>query len=366
MYIALFFLTYSFVLGFVIVNKMYIKTSSMATVMALGIITQGVISNYFGSNNIEEYTKTLCTINLALWMAFATSYLISCTKRKFTEIHLNNPINRFGIGTWIAGTSICGILVHRQFLELAIVSQILLFINFVFWLMYIGVCFVALRDISRQNLKKEVHGVIFLTTVSTQSIVLLMNTVYNEVPKWVNVSMITMGICFYVIAAYLIMDRYLRNFNSFSIKDDWKNTNCIIHGATSITGLACLFSSSINHQIIIFIWFFTLIIFLSVELIETIRLISRIKSYGVSKGILIYDVSQWSRVFTFGMFYTFTFIVATNINMQNRVQNFIVETGIWVIFILGISELLLSIKVQFENFRLRKLNKPKPIEYESL
>lgn len=354
-YIFLLVFFYSMMLGFLVINKMLIKTSTMAAVMAIGILSQGVISNYFGANQIGVYGKVLSIINLALWMAFASSFLLSTLHKKFREIHFNNPINRFGMGTWIAGTSICGILIHRQFLEWNIISKLLLVINFIFWIFYIvGSCF-SFYTIYKSNHIKEVHGILLLTTVSTQSLVLLMNTIYSTIPKGLNVTLICIGLCLYVIASFFVCERYVRNWKFFSVVKDWNNTNCILHGALSITGLACLFSNTISASMILFIWFCATAVFIIVELIEIYRLIKRVRNYGVRQGIFVYDVTQWSRIFTFGMYYTFTFLTGSTLDLHHMVQTMTINSGIWIILSLTVIEIVLSLKVPFEAWRTNRV-----------
>src|SRR5699024_3291045 len=88
--------------------------------------------------------------------------------------------------------------------------------------------------------------------------------------------------------------------------DNWANTNCIIHGALSITGLAWLTVYPQTSSFIQMFWWLTFILVIIIEIIEVVRMISRIRHYGLGHGIGIYHVSQWSRNFTFGMFFAFT------------------------------------------------------------
>jgi len=47
-----------------------------------------------------------------------------------------------------------------------------------------------------------------------------------------------------------------------------------------------------------------------VEAAELLRLVRRVGQHGLRQGIFTYHVSQWSRNFTFGMFYAFTLAMA--------------------------------------------------------
>jgi hypothetical protein len=109
-------------------------------------------------------------------------------------------------------------------------------------------------------------------------------------------SMFIMGFCFYMVSAFYVIKRYITS--SWSIELDWNNTNCILHGAISISGIACMTTKVLNESSIHFIWTLALIVFFIVECIEISRFFKRIKKDGVKKGILIYDVTQWSRIFT--------------------------------------------------------------------
>ncbi len=53
-------------------------------------------------------------------------------------------------------------------------------------------------------------------------------------------------------------------------------------------------------------WGLTLAVFVIVEAFELGRFAARVAAFGWREGVLIYDVSQWARNFTFGMFYAFT------------------------------------------------------------
>jgi hypothetical protein len=341
----------TFGIYFIFSKKIYIHTSTMAVVMALGIITQGVLLNFFGTRfffgRVGEF---LCIIILSLWGSFSFSFLLSYFNKRFHTIHYSHPVNRFGIGTWVAGTSICGILIYKEFNEWAFVSQILLCVNILLWMIYIGGSLRAFYELNQNRLTKNVHGILLLTTVSTQSIVLLISTVDQNVPSTVDVFLITLGSCFYIVGTFLIIKRYVTS-ESWTIKTDWNNTNCILHGALSITGLACVVSHVLSKQSVVLIWIIAAIVFLIIESIEVYRLYNRLKHYGMKKGILIYDVSQWSRIFTFGMFYTITFQSAPNQFLLSLTRKVIITIGIWPIIILGIFELFLCVKYYIKTYK---------------
>ena len=336
----------------------------MAAVMALGIIIKGVLLNYFDSKLLHgTYGDILSLTVLALWVSFCFSFVLVLLNGKFREIHYNNPINRFGIGTWVAGTSICWILMYEHFIELALFVKIISYVNILFWSIYIGICIKSFIPISKAPLNEKVHGILLLPTVSTQSIVILLNTIYQDIPVFFNNFLILTGGGLYLISLCLIIKRYCTKFDSWSIEKDWNNTNCILHGALSITGLACIISQSASEQIIVTIWTSAMGIFLIVESIEFYRAFKRIRHYGWRKGIFVYDVSQWSRIFTFGMFYTFTFMFTPTSTLITAIRKGVILYGIWIILILAIAELLLCVT---SFIRSNHLNKPTDAKTEKL
>ncbi|MFP7299367.1 hypothetical protein [Neobacillus niacini] len=314
----------------------------MAIVMAIGIVVQGVLLNYFGIQFFQHiFGKILCIINLSLWFSFISSFFIASLDGKFKDIHYSNVINRFGIGTWVAGTSISGILFYKQFSNWGFIPVIIAFINIILWIIYIAISVRAFIEISRTKSYQNVHGILLLTTVSTQSIVLLLNTVFKEISDIFNLSLLIIGFCFYLVCVFFIFSRYFKH--SWSLEKDWNNTNCILHGALSISGIACLVTGIISIDIIRWIWRAAFIIFIAVEIMELSRLFNRIKHYGFTQAIFIYDVTQWSRVFTFAMFYTFTSLFQTHLFIGSIVIETILKVGVWVVIILLLIELSLSL-----------------------
>jgi hypothetical protein len=156
------------------------------------------------------------------------------------------------------------------------------------------------------ELLDQVHGVLLLACVATQSIVLAGHMLLGPaIPSYCSISLILLGVLYYVLGLSLILIRYLQR-NRGCLADDWTNTNCIIHGAMSITGLTCAISRVVSPNIIASIWLWVLFTFVIVEMIEIVRAIQRLRLYGWEEGIFSYSVSQWSRNFTIGMFLAFT------------------------------------------------------------
>ncbi|GLB60090.1 hypothetical protein [Cytobacillus sp. NCCP-133] len=326
-------------------KKIHISTAAMAAVMALGIVTHGVLLNVLA---VSGFGRLLSIVDIGLWLAFLLSIAASILKGEFRKIHYANPINRFGIGTWVAGSSICGILIYKQFGG-GVAASAVAVLNAGLWLCYMAISLRSFIEIHRSGMLQRVHGILLLTTVSTQSLILLFNTVFEHVPVYFNAGMMIIGLSFYLVSSWFILKRYTAAH--WDIADDWNNTNCILHGALSISGLAMMKSAIVSDQFVAVIWLGTFLLFLIVEIIEGYRLAKRIRMYGVRSGVFTYNVTQWSRIFTFAMFFTFTAFL--KVPALFSIQQTIIHIGIWIILVLLIIELVLSIQVlQKDHVRL--------------
>jgi hypothetical protein len=152
----------------------------------------------------------------------------------------------------------------------------------------------------------SVNGAILLSTVSTQSIVILGPLLTPpELPEAVWTAITILGYLFYVTGLALIVRHYLRE-RGLRLADGWDNTNCIGHGALAISGLAAVLRGDLPVPWIVLTWLWMAGMFVVIESIEIARAFVRVQAYGWRKGVLTYNVSQWARNFTFGMFYAFT------------------------------------------------------------
>jgi hypothetical protein len=192
-----------------------------------------------------------------------------------------------------------------------------------------------------------VHGVLLLSTVSTQSLVIVWKAAfgtsffYRLAAPW----MILLGVLFYLVSFYLILRRYAHEGKAIDLDKGWFNTNCIIHGAMSITGLASAVCGVVSANLILLIWLWVICWFVVVEAVEIARAVKRIRLYGFVDGLLIYDPTQWSRNFTFGMLYAFTlnFDLAKSVAADSFLQSLhdgLLHYYAWVVLVLLLSEIL--------------------------
>ncbi len=247
---------------------------------------------------------------LVVWSFIAASYA-ACWLQGRMASHTAAPMDGLAVGTWVAGTAVAArVILHgvpawrAAAIALAIAALLL-------WLWYLALVLRAFRAVIASPGRLRVTGRILLSTVSTQSLALLAwhlwpDAAFLRAPV---AGLIVLGYLFYAAGLVLVIQRYLRE-PRWSLSEDWDNTNCIVHGAMSISGLAVASTGVLPEFLGVATWLYALLVLLAVEAIEVARMSQRVRQRGLHQGILTYHVSQWSRNFTFGMFYALTLALA--------------------------------------------------------
>ena len=296
---------------FLAVRRLFMKkisspTGSGAIVMAIGIFINGAIVHYSFLN--KEFTRSLAVILFILFLFIAGSFILDAVRRKIYTVHFADHVGCFAVGTWIAGTSVCGIALCRLLPDWKPFVQVLVIGNIGLWFYFMTRAVVSFCQFFSTEAWRKVHGVLFLSTVSTQSLVIVWKAGFGEgawyriLAPWV----ILLGVVFYCVSFWLIARRYAGEGANIDLDAGWFNTNCITHGAMSITGLASAVSGAVPPDLILLIWLWAIFWFVIIEIIEIARAVKRIGLHGFTGGLLQYNPSQWSRNFTFGMLYAFT------------------------------------------------------------
>lgn len=283
-------------------------TAAGAIVMAAGI---------FGLAALPEITADpqpvipLFTLGLlVVWGSIAASYVVSGLQGRLAS-HTAAPVDAFAVGTWVAGTTVTARMLLQGVPGWRAVAMALCLAACALWLWYLAHVLRGFRAVIASHDRLRVTGRILLSTVSTQSLVLLAWNLWPDarllrVPA---MTLMLLGFVFYGASLVLVIQRY-RRAPHWSLADDWDNTNCIVHGAMSISGLAVAYTGLLPVMIGIGTWLYVLLALLVVEAVEVARMIERTRQYGLRRGMFTYHVSQWSRNFTFGMFYAFTHALA--------------------------------------------------------
>lgn len=285
-----------------LLNKKYIRIepAAAAIIMAYGICFIGVIEYFPTIDNKIGMIGALSLI--ALWLIIYTLLSWQFFQADFFRKYMPHPVQTFTIGTWIAGVSVlCNVLLKYFPNQTGIIYTIGIF-NSLLWIAFCIICIRNFITLSKMNIR--IDGAILLSTVGIQSVVILLHEITGGIPPIIAIFAISIGILFYITSITLISRSYTQN--KWNMADHWANTNCIIHGALSITGLAIVTANIPAPTLIIIIWYVTFILLLFVESMEIVRIIKRINRYGIRHGLFTYHVSQWSRNFTFGMFFAFT------------------------------------------------------------
>jgi hypothetical protein len=320
-------------------------TGSGAIVMAIGIFINGAIVNFTIFN--QEITRSLTVILFILLLFIAGSYIADAGQRKTFRMHFANPVASFAVGTWIAGISVCGIALSQRLPDWRLFVQVLVIGNIGLWFYFVYRAVRNFFQLFGTESGQKVHGVLLLSTVSTQSLVIVWRAAFGESPGYRLVApwVIVLGLIFYFVSFYLIMRRYIGEGANIDLDKSWFNTNCILHGAMSITGLASAVCGVVSPNLTLLIWLWAIAWFLIVEGVEIARAVKRSRRHGLADGLLIYDPTQWSRNFTFGMLYAFTmnFDLSKSVAASSfllPLREGVLRHFAWVVFLLLLFEIL--------------------------
>ncbi|RWZ58654.1 hypothetical protein EQV77_06715 [Halobacillus fulvus] len=320
-------------------KRKVINPASGAIVMAFGIFLEGAMNYFFGQGVGRWFVMIYFTLSAALY----TKWCRQIFQKEFLSSLINNPVNSFTLGSWVAGCSVLLVVVDAYFSFFHPIAIVMTAINTLFWLAFLMISVVNFKRLWTERIHVP-HGVILLSTVATQSIVILWNEMFPSLPEYLSLTAIFVGVSFYIISFYLITRRYWST--RWSLAEDWTNTNCILHGALSITGLALVSTGVWTGTALLYYWVLVFVVLCLVEGMEVIRACQRVRRKGWKEGIFSYHISQWSRNFTFGMFYTFTLMMHEALSPESLLYSvhevflpvlawvvlgtLVVEVGLWL------------------------------------
>lgn len=347
-------------------RKSDMPTAAGSILMVGGIFIQGAWSELTGLSVYSYATSIFVIILIAIWIYLLLGYITSIRKDEFYAIHLADPVGRFAIGTWIAGTSILLITIYTSFpsswvYETVLIVAVMTIGLWIFFMYWVGK---SMIDIARMQGGRHVHGIILLATVATQSIAMLLYDIFGHSEAMLIICrlLIGWGLILYVGLASLMIYRYIRY--AWNTADQSQSNNVMMYGALAITGVAVIETSSWTLDAVSILWWITLGILLVAECIEMIRAVMRIKRHGWKTAVGTYDVTQWSRIFTLGIFNLFTWRLIM-INQSALVQQPVspLQSGIvmitaWITVLLLIWQCVLSI----EAYRHRTVGVELPVQ----
>ena len=314
--------------------------------MALGIFGAAALQRLPGGTAV---TGVIAAVAVVVWLAIAFALGLSIIRRGVSA-YTAPALASFGIGTWIAATAVVARLLMLAAPSLGSLARAFVLASAALWLWFLPI---ALGNFARLavSVSAKPSGAILLVTVATQAVALMALRLFPDVPAlgWVATALIAFGIVCYGVALVLLLRRYATS-RPWRLVDDWDNSNCIVHGALSISGLAAAISGNFAGKTLLAFWLAVGAVFILVETIELMRLLVRVKALGWRRGLLVYDISQWARNFTFGMFYAFTVAFAERVPdlgahlLIAEFRSAVVGGGQYVVlaFLLGESALMLS------------------------
>ncbi|HWB48042.1 MAG TPA: hypothetical protein VG651_02955 [Stellaceae bacterium] len=247
------------------------------------------------------------------WLGIAGLILRSTLQRGLG--HYTGPlIGSFAIGTWVAASAVVARMAMLAAPDARWLAETMFAATAGIWLWFLPQALRNLVRIARSPPgEARPNGVILLTTVATQAVALPALRLFPDVAvvRGVADALMGLGLVCYLAGAVLIARRYLDG-PRWRLATDWDNTNCILHGALSISGLTMTVGGAIGPDVLVPYWAATLAVFVVIETVELARLAARVRSLGWREAVLVYDLSQWARNFTFGMFYAFTAALVGN------------------------------------------------------
>lgn len=104
-----------------------IDASAGSIIMAFGIFLLGAVYQ-FPFLNIH-LGLVLSGFLVIAWLFMFFSFFLSLSKRDYRNSLVNLPIKSFGVGTWIAATSVIGDLIIQRIPSLLSIVQVLAYAN---------------------------------------------------------------------------------------------------------------------------------------------------------------------------------------------------------------------------------------------
>lgn len=323
----------------------YAATNSMSLVMAIGIFASFALTRLPAHSLLIG--KLIMVGLFAIWLIIMWSYLGSILRGLFYRLHYKPILNRFAIGTWVAGTAVLADLTVRLLPDMIWVGRSLALTALVLYIPYIIVAILGYGELWRNPLKQRAVGVILLAAVATQATYIALHMAFagNTTVQTAEPVLSILGVLLICSGLALIALRY-RKTKVHDLALQWHDTNCIIHGAVSITGLALVMAGQYDTTILLWVWYIAFILFIAVEAIEVVRAVQRIGRYGLRRGIILYDAAQWSRNFTYGMLYAFTLELSLQLAGQlgayPQIQ-FVVRYGQYIVLVMLLIEIVLFV-----------------------
>src|SRR5690625_3681710 len=152
--------------------------------------------------------KYLAFILLIAWIFIYKSLSIQFFHRDFLIPFIKHPVKSFTMGTWIAGVSVLCNVFLKYFPGMIMVTQAIAALNTLLWLFFLVNCFYNFKQLLFDHKDYPVHGILLISTVGTQSIIILLNNVFFQLPILFSDIIIMLGLLFYIVIMILMTKIY--------------------------------------------------------------------------------------------------------------------------------------------------------------
>lgn len=261
------------------------------------------------------------------------------------------PSERSGLSAWIVGTSLTCIMVGR--INPLLHGAILLLVIFavLLWFKYAFMVCYALVGYIRNKFQEYVSPSLLLGSAATASIAWVLFFVFQD--KFSNKiyeTFIVLSCLLYVFISLMMLGNFYRR-NVQNLLVNWSAENSLVFGVSSFIGLTSLVTQAAPDSFIDVAWFWSAIFCALMTLFELFHVFLRQK-------VWVYDVKHWLRIFSYSIFYVFTWYYYFEHYSDGAIVTFIAEHGLNVI------TLLLVIQIVYVFFTLRASSYDGRIELE--
>lgn len=213
--------------------------------------------------------------------------------------------DRFGLSGWIIGTALIVIMIsriaplqHGVILLLAIFASLL-------WLKYAGMVCRALLSHIRNMLNDNVSASLLLGSTATACIAWMFYIVFQErIPAFVYQIFVAIACILYVIVFSTWLSHYFRG-KTQRLLASWSAENSLVFGASSMIGMVSL-TIHAPEWLVDVLWFWSLVWGFVITAIDAGQACVHLSIRVMRKKVLSYDLRHWLRIFSYCMFYVFT------------------------------------------------------------
>lgn len=321
-------------------SQRYIRDAYSATGAATIVIALGILlldAKQFLAVNLQFILPYLFLEIFVIWLLITESYL-KCYLQGHFYIHTRNVLNRFNLGSWAIATALLAIITDKFFPEWKEIICVLGILAIGIWIEYTRIAMNDLLLISLRQLNLSINGSLFLSAISWQMNVLLLNSIFaNYFPVQFSLVLWSLGCLLYCWSLVLFIRTLVRH--STNLFNHWSHYNSYIYGGMAITGLAALKIGVIPDNIIVTLCVSALIGFI---FIESISIINAIKNRKKEKK---YDVAQWAQLFSCGSLYLFTVLLAPfQISFLKNIIHFLTHYGQYLLLVLFLWQIMQFMK----------------------